>query len=67
VEPLLGNNRVFKQCSVKLKGYEQLSVAYASKFGVLNTFLSLTDLPKPTVKKTAPVTAQVVERPAIYK
>jgi adenylate cyclase len=67
VAPLVGENKVFKQCSVKLKGYEQLAVAYASKFGVLNTFLSLSDLPKPNVKKTAPVTAQVIERPAIHQ
>jgi adenylate cyclase len=65
VAPLLGNNRIFKQCSVKLKGYEQLTVAYATKFGVLNTFIDLSGLPKPPVKKTAPVTAQVVDRSAL--
>ncbi len=60
VLPLIGDNKVFKQCSVQLKGYEQPAITYATKFSALNTFLSLAgDKPQPKIKKTAPVTAQM--------
>jgi adenylate cyclase len=70
VLPLIGDNKVFKQCSVQLKGYEQPAITYATKFSALNTFLSLSgDKPQPKIKKTAPVTAQMksIDQGAVSK
>jgi adenylate cyclase len=53
IEPILGSMRVFKQCSVKLKGYEQRSITYATKFSVLDKFLSL-EKPTPNPNTNTP-------------
>ncbi len=42
--PLLGKHRVFKQCTVELKGYDTPAIVHATNFGPLNTFLKLSDL-----------------------
>jgi adenylate cyclase len=39
--PLLGKHRVFKQCSVELKGYDTPAIVHATNFGPLNAFLQL--------------------------
>lgn len=39
--PLLGKHRVFKECSVELKGYDASTIVHASNFGALNAFLQL--------------------------
>ena len=37
--PLLGKHRVFKECSVELKGYDVPAIVHATNFSPLNTFL----------------------------
>ncbi len=44
--PFLGNNRVFKPCSVTLKGHEESSITYATNFSALHAFLSLETSPQ---------------------
>jgi adenylate cyclase len=39
--PLLGKHRVFKECSVDLKGYDLPVIVHATNFGPLNAFLQL--------------------------
>jgi adenylate cyclase len=39
--PLLGKHRVFKECSVELKGYDVPAIVHATNFGPLNAFLQL--------------------------
>jgi adenylate cyclase len=40
---ILGKHRVFKECSVNLKGYDAPSIVYATDFGPLNAFLQTSD------------------------
>jgi hypothetical protein len=52
---------------VKLKGYEQPSITYATKFNVLNTFLSLeAPSPNPVTKTTAAITTNPTENPILH-
>ena len=37
--PLLGKHRVFKECSVELKGYDVPAIVHVTNFSPLNTFL----------------------------
>jgi adenylate cyclase len=39
--PLLGKHRVFKECSVELKGYDVPAIVHATNFGPLNAFLQI--------------------------
>jgi adenylate cyclase len=39
--PILGKHRVFKECSVDLKGYDTPAIVHATNFGALNAFLQL--------------------------
>lgn len=39
--PILGKHRVFKDCSVELKGYDTPTIVHASTFGALNAFLQI--------------------------
>jgi adenylate cyclase len=39
--PILGKHRVFKECSVELKGYDTPTIIHATNFGALNAFLQL--------------------------
>jgi adenylate cyclase len=39
--PLLGKHRVFKECSVQLKGYDVPTIVHATNFGALSAFLQL--------------------------
>jgi adenylate cyclase len=39
--PLLGKHRVFKECSVDLKGYDVPAIVHATNFAPLNAFLQL--------------------------
>ncbi len=39
--PLLGKHRVFKECSVELKGYDVPALVHSTNFGPLNSFLKL--------------------------
>ncbi len=55
LEPFLGNNRVFKKCSVTLKGHEESSITYATNFSALHAFLSLEASPQNSWPATAAV------------
>lgn len=52
--PLLGKHRVFKECSVELKGYDTPAIVHATNFGPLNAFLQLANTPTPNTQITAP-------------
>jgi adenylate cyclase len=52
--PLLGKHRVFKECSVELKGYDAPAIVHATNFGPLNAFLQLASTPPPNTQITAP-------------
>jgi adenylate cyclase len=41
--PLLGKHRVFKECSVELKGYDVPAIVHATNFAPLNAFLQLSN------------------------
>ena len=41
--PLLGKHRVFKECSVDLKGYDVPAIVHATNFEPLNAFLQSAD------------------------
>jgi adenylate cyclase len=53
--PFLGNNRVFKQCSVTLKGHEESSITHATNFSALHAFLSLEVSPQSSWPQPAAV------------
>jgi adenylate cyclase len=52
--PLLGKHRVFKECSVELKGYDAPAIVHATNFGPLNAFLQLANTPPTSTQITAP-------------
>ena len=53
--PLLGKHRVFKECSVELKGYDVPAIVHATNFGPLNAFLQIANA-SGTPQATAPQT-----------
>jgi adenylate cyclase len=53
--PFLGGNRVFKQCSVTLKGHEQSSITYATNFSALHAFLKIEAAPPSSLPRRAAV------------
>jgi adenylate cyclase len=60
--PVLGKHRVFKECSVELKGYDTPAIVHATNFGPLNAFLQLANTSEPTQTTPSPNQTTIIQK-----